>query len=284
MLALAAIAAFLVQPTPTRAVTLGSDLSKPPISSWGCGGMPCTGVQLSLPGATTVSPVNGTITTWRVRGASGTDTGRLRVLTPNAGGASYTFKSASAIETVPLGTSISTFTTSLAISTGDLIALDDDHAGGNNFGDAGGSSGAELIFQPEPLTGPAVMPAFNSVGELLFNADVVPTAIFPTPKKPKTTKSGAALLTITAPNPGTLTVVSSNAKASAARGKKGLFVKPVALTVPAAGDVQVKLRPTKSTKSVLRRFGQANGQVRITFTPTGGSPASQLLRVRLRLG
>jgi hypothetical protein len=279
---LTAICLCLALPATSGAVvTLGSDLSKPPISSWGCGGMPCTGVQVSLPGRVTVSPVNGTVTTFRIRGSSGpADIGRLRVVSPM--GVPSLFRSSSANVTVPAGTSVSTFTTSLSISAGDRIGLDDDHTGGSNFGDAGGSGGPEEIFQPIPGDGTMRNPDFTGDGELLFNADVVPTAIFPTPSKPKSLKSGGALLTIAAPNPGLLTVASSNAKAAAASGKKGLFVKAVSLTVAAAGDVQVKLRPTKSTKSILRRFGQANGQVTITFTPTGGTPTSQTLRLRLR--
>ena len=280
-LVLGSSALFLARPAPAPAVTLGSDLSKPPIGSWGCGGMPCDGLQLALPGATTVSPVNGTIKTFRIRGASGVDTGRLRVVTPNGGGTSYTFKATSATVTVPAGDVLSTFTTSLPISKGDLVALEDDHFDGENFVFAGGNSGGYLIFQPPPLSAP-VIPAFNLVGELLYNADVTPTAIFPKPKKPKPGSGGTVLLTIAAPNPGLLSVLSSNAKGASAAAK-GQFVKPVSKDVAAAGNVKVKLRPTKSTKSILRRFGQANGQVRITFTPTGGSPSSRSQKIRLQL-
>ena len=281
LLLLAAAALLLARPAPAGAVTLGSDLTKPPVGSWGCGGLPCTGLQVGLPGATTVSPVNGTIKTFRIRGASGVDTGRLRVVTPNAGGTSYTFKATSATVAVPAGDVLSTFTTSLPISKGDLIALEDDHAGGENFVMAGGNSGGYDIFQPPPFGGTPVIPAFNSIGELLYNADVTPTDIFPKPKRPKPGKGGIAVLTIAAPNPGILSVLSANGR-SASSAAKGLFVKPVTVTVGDAGNVQVRLRPTKSTKGILRRFGQANGQVKVTFTPTGGSPASQVVKIRLR--
>jgi hypothetical protein len=280
LLFLAAIVICLARPSESRAITLGSDLSNPPISSWGCGGSPCTGVQLAFPGETNVSPTNGTITTWRVRGATGTDTGRLRVLTPN-GGTSYTFKGSSATVTVPGSSSVSTFTTSLPIAKGDLIGLDDDHLGGENFGTTGANSGAYLIFQPEPLGGVPVIPDHNDVGELLFNADVVPTAIFPKPKRPKPGKGGIVVLTVEAPNAGILSVAAANAKAATASAK-GSFVKPVTKTVAAAGDVKVKLRPTSSTKGILRRFGKASGQVKVTFTPTDGSPASRKVKITLR--
>jgi hypothetical protein len=172
--------------------------------------------------------------------------------------------------TVPAGTTVSTFTTSMPISKGDRIGLDDDHLAGSNFGDAGGSSGSEDIFQPIPANGTMRNPDFSGGGELLFNADVVPTALFPKPKKPKKTKSGVAILVVVAPNPGVLSVSAKRA-----------FIKSVSKTVSAAGNVKLKLRPTKSTRSVLRRFGQANGQINVTFTPTGGSPSSQQLKVRL---
>ena len=71
---------------------------------------------------------------------------------------------------MPAGDVLSTFTTSLPISKGDLVALEDDHFDGENFVFAGGNSGGYLIFQPPPLSAP-VIPAFNLVGELLYNAD-----------------------------------------------------------------------------------------------------------------
>ena len=237
--------------------------------------------DLALDAAVLDQPVNGTITTFRIRGAAGgADTGRLRVVSPM--GVPSLFQASSATVTVPAGTSVSTFTTSLPIAAGDRIGLDDDHAGGSNFGDAGGG-GPEEIFQPIPANGTMRNPDFAGGGELLFNADVVPTAVFPTPSRPKPLKGGAAALTVTVPNPGTLSVASADAKgAAASKKRKGAFIKPVSATVAAAGDVTVKLRPTKSTKAVLGRFGQANGRVQVTFTPAGGSPASQLVAVRLR--
>jgi hypothetical protein len=279
------VAGFICLSAPassTAVVTLGSDLSKPPISSWGCAGQACTGTQVSLPGRLTVSPVSGTITTFRIRGAAGgADTGRLRVLAPM--GVPLLFKSASTTVTVPAGTTTSTFATSLPISSGDRIGLDDDHLAGSNFGDAGAPGGPVDLFQPIPANGTMRNPDFATTGELLFNADIVPTSLFPKPRKPKTTKKGIAFLVVTAPNPGLLTIGAANAT-GASVAAKGSFVRPVSTTVAAAGDINVKLRPSKSTKTILRRFGKASGQVKVTFTPTGGTPASQLLRIRLKLG
>ncbi|MFL5907676.1 MAG: hypothetical protein ACJ75Z_08785 [Solirubrobacterales bacterium] len=254
------------------AVTLGSNLLKPAVGSWGCGAAPCTGVQASLPGLVTVSPVNGTVTAWRVRGGNGTDTGRLRVLAPSADGASFSFTATSATQTVPSGTAVSTFPTSLPIAAGDLIGLDDDHAGGSSFGDAGGT-GVKLIFQPTPGNGAALVPTFSGGGELLFNADVVPTNRFPKPKQPKSTPRGIDVLVVQVPNSGFLT----------AKNKKGNdLIRAITKTVSGAGFVKLKLKPSRAARAALRSVGKARGQIKVIFTPTGGSAFSRAAKATLR--
>jgi hypothetical protein len=260
--------------TGDAAITIGSNMLKPAVSSWGCGGTPCTGVNASLPGLVTVSPVNGTITAWRVRGANGTDTGRLRVVAPGSGGSSFTFAATSATQTVPSGTlAVSTFPTSLPILEGDLIGLDDDRAGGSSFWDAGATGGTELIFQPAPANGPAVTPSFSGPGELLFNADVVPTNSFPKPKQAKSNPRKIDRLIVQVPNSGYL---------SARNAKGDDVIKAITKTVAGSGFVKLKLKPSRTARGTLRRLGKAKGRVKVTFTPTGGTSFSQKTKVTLR--
>jgi hypothetical protein len=255
-------------------VTLGSDLSHNPDMSWGCGGMACTASPITLPGRTVVSPVNGRVITWRVGGGSSGPAvnARLRVIDPL--GLTDLFRSSSALGSVPPGFGIYTFSSSVPISIGDRIGLDDDHAGGGNLGGYSGSTGTYDVFQPIVADGATVAPAPGGpgVGELLFNADVVPNGVFLHPKKPKTKKSGTATIKFPAPNPGLLQIVS--------RG----FIEPITRPISAPGDVKLKLNPTRTTRKKLRRNGRAKGGITLTFTPVGGDPTSQTLKLKLRLG
>jgi hypothetical protein len=132
-----------------------------------------------------------------------------------------------------------------------------------------------------------VAPTFAATptdGELLLNADVVPNGIFPHPKKPRPKPNGTVIITVPLPNPGLLQVgVSAAGSVAQSAAAKGL-IKAVTRTVSAPGDITLKLKPTKATLQKLRQNGKAKGRVKITFTPTGGAPTSQTVRVRLQLG
>ncbi len=71
-----------------------------------------------------VSPIEGTIVTWRIASGSGNSPVRLRVLRP-AGGGKFTGVGTSALGTTD-GAPLDTFTTSLPIKAGDVIGLDNE--------------------------------------------------------------------------------------------------------------------------------------------------------------
>jgi hypothetical protein len=49
-----------------------------------------------------------------------------------------------------------------------------------------------------------------------------------------------------------------------------------------AGQVTLKLRPSKAARARLERTGTAKGRVTLSFTPTGGSTNSQSFKARLK--
>ena len=147
-------------------VTVGSPLSATFDDDFGG---PVTDVTVALPeaGAMVVSPVNGTIVSWR---AIVGDPGGLgiRVIEPAAGGA-YRGGGTSAATATASGTQ--TFPANLAIKAGDLIGLD---IGNGTVLNAPSVPGATIKqWQPPLADGASLVPpdTFNNV-ELGYNADV----------------------------------------------------------------------------------------------------------------
>jgi hypothetical protein len=168
-------------------VTIGSSLSTATNASEITAGSTVY-AQTALAGAQLTSPVDGTVVTWRVRGArSGpaANTLTLRVVRPS--GAEIVGVSSSASETLPNNLDddvLRTFSTSLPIHIGDRIALT-----------AGPNTQVPLAFYSGPTfeefnpfadgssSGPPTFPTLS--GELQFNADIATTAqpVGPTPHK-----------------------------------------------------------------------------------------------------
>jgi len=101
-------------------------------------------------------------------------------------------------------------------------------------------------------------------------------------------KSGQTVLSVTVPGPGILSVTPSagGARAAQARAeiakKKKPLVKSVRVNVKAAGVVKVTIKPTAAGKKVLKKKGKLKQKVRITFTPTGGTPKSTTKTITIK--
>jgi hypothetical protein len=177
-LAAGLIAIFLVAVAPAAAsVTIGSDLAPDPTFSQ-CSAN-CTAVNLSLPNQQVASPIDGVVTSWRVRIGNSTNAMRLRVLRPEGSGV-FLGVNSSTTQTPPNpgsgGVQTSLFGTQQPIKAGDLIGLDEDApfawvAGGTN-----GASSAR--WQPPLADGAALSPNLPNSGptqpEFTFNATIEP--------------------------------------------------------------------------------------------------------------
>jgi hypothetical protein len=253
----------------SASVTIGSSMATPGNAGVGCGATPCTFSQSALPGQLVTSPVNGTVTVWRIQ-ATGAGSFRFRVLRPMVGGPLFAASSAS--QPVP-GQGTYSFPTSLPISIGDRIGLDQGDASTSILFLAGVTGATGDSWQPVPGDGAQLPPSgsFLAGDELMLNADVEPTSTF-TLTKPTTLKKGRARLTATLPNPGTLTV-------------SGRLMKPQTLqATDAPGQFSLTMKPSKASKKRLKRKGKAKGGVSLTYTPDFGNPAVQPLKLKLRRG
>jgi hypothetical protein len=89
-------------------------------------------------------------------------------------------------------------------------------------------------------------------------------------------KKGTATLTVTLPGPGVLSL------ADAKKGKKKRL-KPAKLTATAAGKVKIAIKPNGKGKKTLNANGKLAFKGKLTFTPTGGTAASQSVSGKLKL-
>jgi hypothetical protein len=89
-------------------------------------------------------------------------------------------------------------------------------------------------------------------------------------KLKRNTKKGTATLSVKLPGPGNLTLGGKGVK----RAKKSAAV---------AGAVKLKIRPTGKKRMKLRRTSTVKLRVKVTYAPTGGTPASKFRAVKLKL-
>jgi hypothetical protein len=88
-------------------------------------------------------------------------------------------------------------------------------------------------------------------------------------------KKGTATLSANVPNPGELTASGSGVKASSAG--RAVTSKSVG-----AGQAQLLIKATGKKKRKLNETGKVKLSVAVTYTPTGGSPNTQSVKVKLK--
>jgi hypothetical protein len=127
----------------------------------------------------------------------------------------------------------------------------------------------------------------NAVNDFFFFAGIDAVSLTSTPLPPpppsnaftlgaliKNKSKGTATLPVTVPGPGTLSVVGIG-------GNPG--IRGVSAVATQAGVVKLTLTPTGSAKKILRKKGKLRFTAQVTFTPTGGTPATQTLKGTLIL-
>jgi hypothetical protein len=96
-----------------------------------------------------------------------------------------------------------------------------------------------------------------------------PSNAFTLGKLKRNKRKGTAKLTVNVPGPGTL-----------ALGGKG--VKPQQPSVAGGGSPKLKIQAAGTKRKKLKRAGKVKLKTRVTFTPTGGTPASLSKKVKLK--
>jgi hypothetical protein len=259
-------------------VTIGSNLGREPNSAADYTPRPTfSNVSLAsnrqAPGGLS-SPVNGTVVRWRIRVGDSSRGTNLRIIRPLGGGL-FTGAGTSAPELPPLHAT-TFYDVGLPIHIGDYIGLDCCNPGppGAEFFVTGGAATRDE-WQPSLADGAAgVAPSRTNPYEIALNADINPTSTFTLDGIRRNKKNGSATLKATVPNPGELTV--------AGKGVKAANVAGISKTVSAPGSVRLLIKAKGGKKKQLNSTGKVKVKPKITFTPAGGDPATQSMKVKLK--
>lgn len=281
----AAATVLAAAPSAEGAVTIGSNLGREPNTNYLCNLSGCTAFQGALPADSQaagglVSPINGTVTVWRIRTTSfGNTPAALRIIRPLAGNL-FTGAGTSTVVTPP-PSATTPFSTQLPIAIGDRIGLD--------FTDANyyvTNTGATRSFFDPPLADGSAGTAPNGTmnnREITINADIEPTSTFAV-NEVKPGKAGKVTVTATLPNAGTLVAgdVRDTALAAAAAKKKTKYLKRSSVQIGAPGTASLQVNPTKAGRRALALHPRVKGKLKLAFTPTGGSASTQTIKVKLK--
>jgi hypothetical protein len=270
----ATIGAALLFPCASQAtVTIGSNLGRAPNNT----AVPnLTGINSALPASYLApggltSPVNGTVTAWRMRAGTGGSTA-FEVIRP-ATGDQFTGIAVTPVVVVP-ATATTAFPLQLPIKIGDSIATTNDGSYGGLQFTRNDAAASFKFWTPTLGVGQTRSPSGTQAFELTFQADINPTNAFTLGSTTRNKKKGTATLTVNLPNPGELTASGKGAKAS------GVAVISKSVTAPGAATLLIKAKGNK--KATLSQTGKVKLSLNVTFTPTGGNPSSVATKVKLK--
>jgi hypothetical protein len=259
-------------------VTIGSNLARVPNSSADYSPRP-TFINVSLassrqaPGGLT-SPVNGTVVRWRIRVGDSTRVTNFRIIRPLGGGL-FTGAGTSASVTPPIHATTS-YEVQLPIQIGDYIGLDCCNPGAPGaefFRD--GNAAIRSEWQPSLANGGSGRaPLRTNPYEIALNAEINPISTFTLDAIARNKAKGTATLTVSLPNPGELT--------GAGKGVKVANAAVISKTLSAPGTVQLRIKAQGKKKKKLNSTGKVKVKPKITFTPTGGDPATQSAKLKLK--
>ena len=102
----------------------------------------------------------------------------------------------------------------------------------------------------------------------------LPSNQFTLGKLKRNLTKGTATLTVVVPNPGELT--------GAGKGVKVANAAVISKTVSAPGPVKLKIRAKGKEKARLNETGKVTVRPKITYTPNGGTPSAQSIKVKLK--
>jgi hypothetical protein len=263
------------------AATIGSNLAGSTDDNMpGCNN-PCTAINLALPAASqaangVVSPVNGTVTSWRAKANTlgANDNLRLQVLRP-VSGTTFTGIATSTAQSWPPQVS-PPLPTSLPIQIGDSIGVLNPTARLIYSNTSGGQVAAWFLAPAGPLADGSTRQA-DVVGnnkEVLVQATIEPTNTIAFGALTRNKKKGTAIVTLTLPNPGQLSYSGTGVNVTG----------PASVAAP--GDIQLTVRATGKKRKKLNKKGKVSVSFGTTFTPNFGAasitPDALTLRKKLK--
>jgi hypothetical protein len=269
----AALAAFLLTASASPAmgsVALGQ-IGPPAVGQ--CEGFDTVQATLTTGNSYTV-PGDGTITQWSTYGGPNPGTMKLKVFRLIASPATYLAVGHAGPQSVtPNGTAGNTFPANIQVKAGDLLGV---NAAGAwcILSDNGGQ---QLHYMGDLADGASAPFANPATRRLNVQAIFVPDNSFRLTKTTRTKKKGTVTLTFDVPNAGQLAGTGKGAKVSVTSPKpQGSVV------APGSGPSQLVVKAKGKKKRKLNDTGKVKLKLSVTYTPTGGDPSTQSLKVKLK--
>jgi hypothetical protein len=161
---------------------------------------------------------------------------------------------------------VNTFPVNIPVQPGDLLGLDSFNT---NFPTACGfqvpGETGEWNSFPNPPPPDGTSGSFNQIpgNRVNVSAEVEPTNSFSLAGVRRNKKKGKATVTVNLSGPGTASLAG-----------KGLKSQSAALSSATGGPLELTVIPGNRLRKKLRERGKAAVQLTVTFTPTGGTPAT----------
>jgi hypothetical protein len=259
-------------------VTIGSNLARVPNSAANYSPRPTfSNVSLAsnrqAPGGLS-SPVNGTVVRWRIRVDDYTRITNFRIIRPLGRGL-FTGAGTSRAVTPPIHATTS-YDVRVPIKIGDYIGLDCCNLGVFEQGEffVTGAGAVRDEWQPGLADGaPGRATLRTNPYEIALNAELNPTSTFGLGAITHNMKRGTATIAIKVPNPGAVTV--------SGRGVRGANAGVTSEQVRAPGTVRLLIKAKAKEKQKLNSTGKVKVKPKITYTPMGGNPDTQSVKVKL---
>jgi hypothetical protein len=265
----------------TASVTIGQ-LAPSPVPTGFCnGGLDRIQVRVASGTGYTV-PGDGTIVSWSTN--AGPNTGQemtMKVFRKVAEPNTYSVVGHDGPRSLNQST-LNTFATSIPVKAGDLLGMHSLAPGGNPTATYCDylTPGSTEIFQAGDLADGASAPITNTTTgdeQLNISAVLIPSNSFSFGATRRNKKKGTATLNLNLPNPGDLT--GSGNGVTAASAGSAVISKAVG-----AGAAQLLIKAKGNKKRTLNATGKVKLNVAVTYTPTGGDPRTQSVRVKLKKG
>jgi hypothetical protein len=172
---------------------------------------------------------------------------------------------------------INTFPISMQVKSGDVLGSN----GRALFSSSSAcfvNSPGNTLFERTPGLADGEGAPFTTRPDSLLNIMAVlePVNTFTLGAITRNKKKGTAGVAASVPNPGNLTVSGKGVKRAGGSGAGS------AVGVTVAGTLQLLIRATGKKKRKLNKTGKVKLNMAITFTPTGGDPSTQSVKLKLK--
>jgi hypothetical protein len=240
-----------------------------------CGLTPADRAQPTvISGNSYVVPGTGTITSWSH--SAGPGTGQkltLKIFRKLTDPLTYTVVGHDGPEDLS-ESSVNTFAASIPVKPGDVVgnAVTSPSSPVQCSFPAPGDS----MLQKFATTTDGQPVTFMSVPDNRLNISAVftPANAFILGSTKRNKKKGTATLEVTVPNSGEL--------GASGKGVKTANAASIAKVVGAPGAATLTIKASGKKKSELKETGKVKLATKITFTPTGGDPSTQSLKLKLK--